>query len=224
MLNKIKAAFKALFSTKTDQDTLIQHGTTFDSLIEKNREIAANLAKSSNLQTPLTEVFIDPATADVYYAYTDITKLPLQRQIKWFEHLLLFQFGLSGEYITDYKQRMQAAIQAGNMAAVSQLQQHFETRTAFVLPQLEDVYIRCAALFVVRHDENPLGYNAHAEQAKLEAAQKSVELRSFFLSVCWELLAANTDLKAKLKGLNLNSEQDFTNYLHKQRNSNRRNA
>lgn len=224
MLNKIKAAIKALFSTKSPQESLIQHGLTFDTLIEKNRKIAQNLAKRNNLQTPLTEVFIDPATADVYYAYTDITKLPLQRQVKWFEQLLLFQFGLSGEYITDYKQRMQAAIQAGNIAAVAQLQQHFDTRTTFVLPELEDVYIRCAALFVVKHDENPLSYNAHAEQAKLEAAQKSVELRAFFLSVCWELLAANTDLKVKLKGLNLNSEQDFTNYLHKQRNSNHRNA
>jgi hypothetical protein len=145
----------------------------------------------------------------VYFEYADLGRIPVVRSLELNKLLLKLRFCITPDYITQLKNEILKAIGDGDEKRVLALNKDFFDR-ADVAPEIPTM-TELAAIFFIRHDENPYTFNPIIHAQKLKAAQTDYNLQAFFLHASWDVMQ-QTD-KDLLKIWQIGSEDAFRDYL-----------
>jgi hypothetical protein len=145
----------------------------------------------------------------VYFEYADLGRIPVVRSLELNKLLLKLRFCITPDYIAQLKNEILKAIGDGDEKRVLALNKDFFDR-ADVAPEMPTM-AELAALFFIRHDENPYTFNPIIHAQKLKAAQTDYNLQAFFLHASWDVMQ-QTD-KDLLQIWQIGSEDAFRDYL-----------
>lgn len=145
----------------------------------------------------------------VYFEYADLGRIPVVRSLELNKLLLKLRFCITPDYITQLKNELLKAVADKDEKRVLALNKDFFDR-AEVAPEIPTM-AELAALFFIRHDENPYTFNPIIHAQKLKAAQTDYNLQAFFLHASWDIMQ-QTD-KDLLQTWKIGSSDAFRDYL-----------
>lgn len=150
----------------------------------------------------------------VYYEHASTGQIPHERLRKFKRLLTKSLFDLSPAPINNAVDAIQSAIDKGDAAAG--LQALKAIRGRLLADPKELALIELGAICVIRHDEDPHGYNHQIHVEKVVAAQQDANLRFFFAYIASvALLSEGKAIGAldKLKSWGLTSEDTIHEFL-----------
>ena len=145
----------------------------------------------------------------VFFEYADFGRLPVARSVRIQLALLKTRFAVTETYVEDLQKDVTAAIAAKNSNKVLELNKEFFDRNKLA----PDVATMCdlAALFFIRHDENPYIFCPLLHGKKVKQALENYHLQAFFLGACYRVLGQVSP--QQLQTWNIGSETAFQDYL-----------
>jgi hypothetical protein len=145
----------------------------------------------------------------VFFEYADFGRLPVARSVRIQLALLKTRFAVTETYVEDLQKDVTAAIAAKNSNKVLELNKEFFDRNKLA----PDVATMCdlAALFFIRHDENPYIFCPLLHGKKVKQALENYHLQAFFLGACYRVLGQVSP--QQLQVWNIGSETAFQDYL-----------
>jgi hypothetical protein len=145
----------------------------------------------------------------VFFEYADFGRLPVARSVRIQLALLKTRFAVTESYVEELQKDVTAAIAAKNSNKVLELNKEFFDRNKLA----PDVATMCdlAALFFIRHDENPYIFCPLLHGKKVKQALENYHLQAFFLGACYRVLGQVSP--QQLQVWNIGSETAFHDYL-----------
>lgn len=175
---------------------------------EKSWELWTAQARATSQPVMVREAYRTTNDA-VYFEYADLGRIPVVRSLELNKLLLKLRFSITPEYIAQLKNEILKAVEAGETDKVLKLNKDLFDR-ADVAPEIPTM-AELAAIFFIRHDENPYTFNPIIHTQKLKAAQTDYNLQAFFLDASWQIMQ-QTDA-ALLKIWKIGNEAAFRDYL-----------
>lgn len=155
-------------------------------------------------------------SGNVYFEYKDFAQLPVERMHE-FEALnvqLLYNID-SPDNFTLMVETITKSIQTGDIKSVRESWNEFLTRLNSL--SSKSLMCRMAALFMIRHDENPHELNPQIQNEKVAELDRDSNLSAFFLTRCLEICTTNNNkLMEKYKRLGIDNGQDLHSYFLKE--------
>lgn len=145
----------------------------------------------------------------VFFEYADFGRLPVARSVRIQLALLKTRFAVTETYVEELQKDVTAAIAGKDNAKVLALNKEFFDRNRLA----PDVATMCdlAALFFIRHDENPYIFCPLLHGKKVRQALENYHLQAFFLGACYRVLGQVSP--QQLQVWNIGSETAFQDYL-----------
>jgi hypothetical protein len=145
----------------------------------------------------------------VFFEYADFGRLPVARSVRIQLALLKTRFAITETYVEELQKDVTAAIAAKDSTKVLALNKEFFDRNKLA----PDVATMCdlAALFFIRHDENPYIFCPLLHGKKVKQALENYHLQAFFLGACYRVLGQVSP--QQLQVWNIGSETAFQDYL-----------
>lgn len=145
----------------------------------------------------------------VYFEYADIGDIPVIRSQKAAEALLKLSYAVTPQYVEQLQKQIAKAVENKDTDKVLQLNTDFFNRYK-IAPEIPTM-VDLAALFFIRHDENPYSFNPIIHGQKLKAANTNYDLQAFFLDASWLLMQMQVPQLLKL--WKIGNSKDFQDYL-----------
>lgn len=187
----------------------------FNKIVATNRATMQATAKAEKCN--MVEQFID-TNGDVYYSFASIDTFNVQRWIMSESLRLQIAYSLSPAYLQTAAKELQSGLDALNSGDVEPLVKAAFDHVQRINNNTLDgsLFVKLAALYLIRHDENPTFHDETIYQQKIQRAQRSYALKDFFLKCVYEstLHTQNYYLVEKFKKLGINSIVDLKNSLN----------
>lgn len=175
---------------------------------EKSWELWTKEARATSQPVMVREAYRTTNGA-VYFEYADLGRIPVVRSLELNKLLLKLRFCITPEYVAQLKADVLKASDAGDTANLLRLNKDFFDR-ADVAPEMPTM-AELAAIFFIRHDENPYTFNPIIHSQKIKATQTDYNLQAFFLDASWQIMQ-QTDA-ALLQTWKIGNEPAFRDYL-----------
>lgn len=187
----------------------------FNKIVATNRATMQATAKAEKCN--MVEQFID-TNGDVYYSFASIDTFNVQRWIMSESLRLQIAYSLSPAYLQTAAKELQKGLDALESGDVQPLVKSAFDHVQRINNNTLDgsLFVKLAALYLIRHDENPTFHDETIYQQKIQRAQRSYALKDFFLKCVYEstLHTQNYYLVEKFKKLGINSIVDLKNFLN----------
>ena len=195
---------------KSQTDTEIE----FNKIVATNRATMQATAKAEKCS--MIEQFID-TNGDVYYSFASIDTFNVQRWIMSESLRLQIAYSLSPDYLQTAAKNLQSGLDALNSGDVEPLVKAAFDHVQRINNNTLDgsLFVKLAALYLIRHDENPTYHDEAIYQQKINRAARSYALKDFFLKCVYEstLHTQNYYLTEKFAKLGIKSIVDLKNSL-----------